>query len=77
MEKSWSQKKPFLLYDLIATSLRCVNDVKAVDFGLPSDHSAVLLILKILFKRKKKNDNTNIDWNIFLEDEMTSKFNFN
>ena len=76
MEKSWSQKKPFLLYNLIANSLRYVNDVKAVDFGLSIDHSAILLILKILFKRIKK-DNTNIDWNIFLEDEMTSKFNFN
>ena len=66
-----------MLYNLITNSLRYVNDVKAVDFGLPSDHSAILLILKMLFKRKKKNDNTNIDWNIFLEDEMTSKFNFN
>ena len=44
--------------------------------GVLSDYSAIFI--KIFFKRKRKNPKkltTNLDWNLFLEDETKEKNN--
>ena len=53
-----------------------IKDSKVVNFGIPSDHSAIQLSLKI------KNSNTNvcidrdvIDWNLFLDEDFKVSYN--
>lgn len=53
-----------------------IKDSKVVNFGIPSDHSAIQLSLKI------KNSNTNvcidrdvIDWNLFLDEYFKVSYN--
>ena len=53
-----------------------IQDLEVVNFGIPSDHSAIQLSLKF------KNSNTNVctdrdvvDWNLFLDDDFKVSYN--
>ena len=60
----------------ITNSLSIIKDAKVIDYGVPGDHSAIILILK--FPKEKKEERkttTNIDWNMFLEEDTKLAFN--
>ena len=44
--------------------------------GVPSDHSAILLKIKFKTLMKKNNNiHNNIDWDMFLEEDIKERFN--
>ena len=65
----WSFNKvkiPFQLYQWLTNSLDYVLDSKVVNYGIPSDHSAIQLKLKFSMKKKMILKNLdNIDWILF------------
>ena len=67
---------PYNLDQWITNSLENIQDSKVVDFGIPSDHSAMLLCLK--FKNPKNNKispDEVIDWNLLLDKDIKSTVN--
>ena len=61
---------------MITNSLENIQDSKVVDYGIPSDHSTILLCLK--FKNPKNNKtfpDEVIDWNLLLDDDIKSTLN--
>ena len=53
-----------------------IKDSKVVNFGIPSDHSAIQLSLK--FKNSKNNiciDKDVVDWNLFLDKDFKVSYN--
>ena len=53
-----------------------IQDYKVVNFGVPSDHSAVKIVLKIKTTMQNKISCTNnIDWNVFLDEGIKKLFN--
>ena len=48
--------KSFQLDHRITNSLNIIKDAKVIDYGVPSDHSAIVLILK--FPKKKRGKKT-------------------
>ena len=67
---------PFQLDQWITSHLNHVHDCKVIKFGVPSDHSAILI--KVKFKTLKKKImacNNNIDWNMLLDEENKYIFN--
>ena len=68
--------KSFQLDHWITNSLSIIKDAKAIDYGVPSNNSAIILILK--FSKEKKEERkptTNIDWNMFIEEDTKLAFN--
>ena len=67
---------PYNLDQWITHSLYNIQDTKVVDFGISSDHSAILLCLK--FKNPKNNKvfpEEFIDRNLLLDDDIKSTLN--
>ena len=68
--------KSFQLDHWITNSLSIIKDAKVIDYGVPSDHSAIILILKFPKEKKEgRKTTTNIDWNVFLEEDTKLAFN--
>ena len=59
-------------------SLSLVKDAYVIDYGVYSDHSAIKLELKLKnFKKKPKLTQHNVNWNLFLDEEIKLKSNCN
>ena len=66
----------FQLYQWITNSINNIQDYKVINYGVPSDHSAIKMNLKfenIVENEMKKMDDVN--WNLFLDDDIKVKFN--
>ena len=56
--------------------MNIIKDAKVIDYGVPSDHSAIILILKFpKEKKEERKSTTNIDWNMILEEDTKIIFN--
>ena len=75
--KSFNGKNtPYHLDQWISNSMNHIKDSKVVNFGIPSDFSAIQFSLK--FKNSKNNnciDRDVIDWNIFLDEDFKNSYN--
>ena len=69
-------KIPFQLDQWIINNLTFITDAKVVDYGIPSDHSAIRVFLKLTIKQKKIAISKNsIDWDLLIKDEVKNDFN--
>ena len=56
--------------------MKIITDAKVVDYGIPSDHSAIRVFLKLTIKQKKITISKNsIDWDLLIKDEVKNDFN--
>ena len=56
--------------------MKIITDAKVVDYGIPSDHSAIRVFLKLTVKQKKIAISKNsIDWDLLIKDEVKNDFN--
>ena len=62
---------PFQLDQWKTSHINHIYDCKVVTYGVPSDHNAILVKVKFkTLKNKRIACNDNIDWNMFLGEEV-------
>ena len=73
--KSFDVKNtPYQLDQWVTSHIKHILDCKVTRLGVPSDHSAILLKIKFKTLMKKKNNiHNNIDWDMFLEEDIKRK----
>ena len=58
--------------------IKFIIDVRVDDYGIPSDHSAVRICLKITLKQKKITVSKNsMNWDVLIKDEVKNDSNLN
>ena len=56
-------------------SMKHVKDCKVIKYGVPSDHSTIVLNSECQLNEEEKKILGSINWNLFLNDDIKSDFN--